>query len=212
MLIRIKQFGEENAADFPPASAGGENFAVVGAVIENLREHAAAQTSGAVQNTTVRKAALRDSVREKMKAIARTARALAIDNPNLSRLFRIPDGDNDQKLIATAREFARESEDFKTDLISFGLRSDFIEAIAANITEFEQALTDKAQATGDKVSATASIDDELELGMNAARRLDAIVRNVYQDRAGKLAAWSSARHIARSSRPADVSASPAPTA
>lgn len=137
MLIRIKQFGQENAADFPPASAGRKNFATIGTVIDNLREHAAAQTSSAGQNTTARKAALRDSIRLKMKAIARTARALAIDNPNLSRLFRIPDGDNDQKLIAAAREFAGESANFKTDLVGFGLQTDFIESLTRAITEFE---------------------------------------------------------------------------
>lgn len=31
MLVRVKQFGIENSADFPPASVGAFKFALVGA-------------------------------------------------------------------------------------------------------------------------------------------------------------------------------------
>ena len=207
MLIRVDGFGKENISDFPTNSAGNINFLKIADVIGKLREHAAAQTSNLLGNTTARKSGLREDIREQMKKIARTARALAIDNDGLHKLFRVPDGSNDAQLIAAAREFADEAERFKTDFIGYNLPADFIEDLEADITGFENLLSEKARATGEKVSATASIDDELELGMNAARRLDAIVRNVYADNAGKLAAWTTARHIQKSPKPA---APPAP--
>lgn len=208
MLIRVAQFGTENAADFPAGSAGTVNFATVVEVIGKLREHHAAQTSGAGGNVTSRKTVLRDAIHRKMKRISRTARALAIDNDNVSRLFRIPEGNNDTEILAAAREFAAKAADHKADFMSFGMPADFIEDLSDAVADFEQLLNEKASATGEKVSATAAIDDEIERGMNAARRLDAIVQNVYHDDAVKLAAWTSARHVQKSPRPSAPVAPP----
>ena len=204
MLIRVNGFGREHAADFPANSAGAVNFARVAEAIDNLREHAAAQISGAARSATTRKSAMRDAIRRKMKNISRTARALAIDNAGFGSFFKIPDGDNDADLIAAARRFAAEAAKSKTDFTDFGMNAGFIEDLMADIAHFENLLGEKAQATGDLVSATAAIDDQIERGMNAARRLDAIVRNVYDDDPATLAAWTSVRHVQKSRR------SPAP--
>lgn len=197
MLIRIGQFGAENAEDFPAGSAGNGNFVTVGEVIEKLREYAADQSSGSGGNVTSRKSVFRDAIRRKMKNYSRTARALAIDNDNLSRLFRVPDGNSDTALLAAAREFVSEAAKYKADFTNFKMPADFIEDLSDDIEDFERLLAESASATGEKVSATAAIDDEIERGMNAARRLDAIVQNVYRDDPAKLAAWTSARHVAR---------------
>lgn len=200
MLIGVESYGTENTTDFAAIPAAVENFDVVRQVIAGLRDYAATQTSGAIGRTTERKAVLRDAVRDKMKGIARTARAAAIDNAGFNRLFRIPDGNNDQLLIAAAREFVSEATNFKAELLRFALPADFIEDLEEDITAFENILNEKAQASGERVSATASIDDEIERGMNAARRLDAIVRNIYRDNPAKLAAWTTARHVRRTPR------------
>lgn len=107
MLTRVRDFGAENAADFPANSVGAESFAAVGAVVGELEQSGAAQTSGASagkQGTTM-KAVARENVREDLRAINRTARALALDVAGLEDKFRMPRGSNDQTLLNTARSF-----------------------------------------------------------------------------------------------------------
>ena len=45
------------------------------------------------------------------------------------------------------------------------------------------------------VEATAEIGEAIRRGMVARRILDGVVRNVYKNDVGKLAAWTSASHI-----------------
>lgn len=197
MFINVNQFGQDNTSDFSPYADAVAGFAAITEVIRNLRESAATQTSGAVGRTTTQKAVLRDAIRRQMKDISRTARALGTNNVGLQRLFRIPNGDNDANLIATAREFATEAANFKADFLRLAMPADFIEVLTADIEAFEQALNNKATAKVTGITATASIDDELKRGMDKVRIIDAIARNVYGNNPAKLAAWTSARHIAR---------------
>lgn len=201
MFVSVNQFGENNPADFSANTTAVNNFAAVAEVIGKLRDHSAAQTSGAVGRTTTQKSVLRDAIRTKMKEIARTARALGIDNVGLHQLFSVPNNNNDTELTATAREFSSEAQKFKADFISLGMTDDFIEDLTADITAFDQALNEKATARVEGVTATASIDDEIERGMKAVKILDAIVRNIYRNNSAKLAAWTSAKHISRSAKP-----------
>lgn len=139
MFITVSQFGQDNAPDFAGNADAVEKFAVITGVIENLRQHAATQTSGAVGRTTVQKSVLRDAIRTKLKEIARTARALGIDNAGLHRLFSVPDNNGDTKLIAAAREFAAEATKFKADFLRLAMPADFIEDLTADIESFEQS-------------------------------------------------------------------------
>ena len=209
MLVRVGQFGDENAADFPAPSAAAENFAVARQVVGNLRASAAAQVSGALRDSTAQKMALRHSLRDRMRHLSRTARAIGIDRPGLSQRFRRPDGDNDQVLLAVARQFAADAAPLQAEFAHYGLPATFVADLNADIAAFETVLEDKATALNERVTATATIDEELERGLKAARRLDAAVRNIYRDQPAKLAAWTSARHIARTNTSTNTPAKPA---
>ncbi|MDQ3820536.1 MAG: hypothetical protein M3362_23035, partial [Acidobacteriota bacterium] len=65
------------------------------------------------------------------------------------------------------------------------------------IKAFEEALANRAQGRETHVNATATIDDLIERGMRIVRQLDPIMRNLFEESPGKLAAWLSAAHVER---------------
>ena len=56
LLIRVRDFGANRATDFPAASLGGQLFAEVAAIIEDVEHHAVAQTTNAASLSSVGKA------------------------------------------------------------------------------------------------------------------------------------------------------------
>ncbi len=76
----------------------------------------------------------------------------------------------------------------------------FLEDLQTDIADLEQ--TTGSQNTGRDAHVTASIDETLARGMDAVRRLDAIVRNKFHADASTLAAWESARHVTRATHTA----------
>ena len=199
-FVGVRDFGAENAADFKAGSAGANNFAAVGAAADEMEQSGAVQTSGASSQMTAQKGLATAELREDLRAINRTARALAVDDADLGALFRMPSGNNEQNLLAAARAFLTGATPLKDRFVEFGLPDDFLEDLQADINHFEQAVSSKGASTGEKVSATASIGDAVQNGLEALRRLRAIVPNKYRDNPAKLAAWTSASHVERAAK------------
>jgi hypothetical protein len=199
MLTRVRDFGAAHAADFPPATLGGEQFALVRAVVEELTRHAAAQASGAgsARQGSASRAVARAALRDELQVITRTARAMALDMPGLETKFRLPRSGSDQSLLATARAFASDALPLKAEFIRHELPADFLESLNTEIEGFENAVNGQNTGKDTRVAATASIDTALERGMSAAQRLDALVRNKFRNDPAVLAAWVSASHTER---------------
>lgn len=197
MFVRVQSFAAERAATFPPESLGGQTVVEIGKVIEELTEAATTQTSGlsSVQRATAERLAAREALRESMQALARTARVLAIDMPGLENKFRLPRSGSDPALLQVARAFAADALPLKAEFISYGMHESFLEDFKADIADLERAMGQQNTGRGAHVSATASVETAAERGMNAVRKLDAIVRNKFRDDHATLAAWESARHV-----------------
>ena len=145
-----------------------------------------------------------------MEAINRTARALALSSPGLDKRFSFPRGNNDQALLTTARSFLANAAPLKAEFLRNELPADFLERLAARIQSFEQNIAVQNQSRGARVTATSAIKNVVARGLNVLRQLDAVVRNKFAADPATLAAWESASHIERASRPARRK-SPAPT-
>jgi hypothetical protein len=197
MLVRVRDFGLANAADFPAGSIGAANFAEINSVITELEESGEAQNSGmsAGKQGTKLKSIARAEIREQMRTINRTAHSMAIDIPGIEDKFRMPRGDNDQILLAAARAFASDGVPFKNQFVEYGLPAAFIDDLNEDITAFGVAVGDRNAAIDEHVGATAAIDAQIERGIIAVRRLRAIVPNRFRDNPAKLAAWTSASHV-----------------
>ncbi|MEW6736358.1 MAG: hypothetical protein AB1489_34015 [Acidobacteriota bacterium] len=212
MLTRVRDFGIAQASAFSPDSLGGELFAIIREIVKQLSEHANAQSSGArsSRSGTSNKAIARAILRENLEVISRTARSMAVDMVSLEDKFRMPRGNNDHTLLTTARAFAKDAQKFKDEFIRHELPDDFLEELNADIADFARAITEQDTTTAAQVVANDTIDEAIEQGMNALRRLDAIVRNKFRNDLAKIAAWESASHVERASRSAATSKISAP--
>lgn len=197
MFVATHGFGTANTADFALLPEAATQFAVVQTAIDALQNHFAAQTSGERGAAVESKAVTRLAIRRKMKDFARTARALNINDAGFRRLFRIPDSNSDQSLIASAREFVEEAGKHSADFARLGIPATLADDLDDDIAALEQAINARTGAHAATVGATAGIDDEIERGMAAETVLDAIMKNVYRNNPVKLAQWKSARHVKR---------------
>jgi hypothetical protein len=209
MVLRVRDFGSEEATAFPPLTLGGQLFATVNAAAIELASHISKQISGvnAAKEGTSTKAGAREALHAAMDRIRRTARAMSQSIPGVDKKFRFAVNLTDQVLLGTAQAFVTAATPLRTEFISYAMPADFIEDLQALITDFERALSAQNVGKEHKVSARAAIEEVLARALAAVRQLDAIVRNVFHDQPAKLAAWESARHIER----APKKNKPAPT-
>lgn len=196
MFVRVQSFAAERAA-FPSDSLGGRTAVELGRVVEELTGAATTQTSGlsSVQRATAERMAAREALRESMQAITRTARVMAIDIPGLENKFRLPRSGSDAALLQTARAFAADALPLKAEFLRYGMPESFIEEFSEDIADLERAMGQQNTGRGAHVSATVTVETAAERGLNAVRKLDAIVRNKFRDDPATLAAWESARHV-----------------
>ncbi|MET0623088.1 MAG: hypothetical protein ABW250_08935 [Pyrinomonadaceae bacterium] len=202
MFVRVLGFADARAEVFPAGSLGAEMVAELKLVTGELTEAATSQTSGlsSVQRATAERTAAREKLRGSMRAFSNTVRAMALDTPGLETKFRLPRGGSDSALLQVARAFAADARPLKDKFLRYGMSASFIEDFEEDIADLERAVGEQNIGRGAHVTATATVESGAERGMNAVRRLDAIVRNTYRNDGAALAAWESARHVESSLR------------
>lgn len=200
MFIATIQFDEANSDDYKDLAEAAAQFTIVRQIVAELQNFAAEQLSGASGRAVEQKSVIAAAMRRKMKRFSRTARALNIDDAGLRRLFRIPDENNYQILASAAREFVEEARRFAADFARLGISAAKINDLEQDVEDLETAIGAKASAQLETIGATAGIDEQIERGMDAATKLDAIMHNVYDDDPVKLTQWQSARHVKRAPR------------
>jgi hypothetical protein len=216
-LTRVRDFGAAHASAFPATTLGGQLFAELNAAVAELTAQAATQVVGfnTSREGTTSKASARAALRERLAVINRTARALAVDQPAIAEKFRMPSGSGNQVLLNAARAFVTNATPLAAEFIKHELPANFLAELEADITDLEQAISAKHHNTEAHVSATAAIDTALESGLNALRKLDAIVRNKFHNDTAILAAWESAshapHHVRKAAPPPPPTPDPLPT-
>jgi len=213
MLRRVGGFGTEHAADFAASSLGGEKFAALGGVIDELEEQGSAQSAGggAARSSTGAKRAAREELRGQMAAISETARAMESARPGLAASFRMPNTNGEQALLNAARAFAEAATPLKNEFIRHELPATFLENLDAATNAFESAQSSQNQNTERRETATAAIEAVVERGRQLVRELDAIVSNKYRKDRATLAAWESASRVERLPRKKKPPVTPPPT-
>jgi len=210
MILRVGDFGVEQAASFPPASLGGQLFAIVIAAAPKLEQHFTKQSLGrsAVREGTTSKAVGRAALRQAVERMRDTARSMSRKMPEIEAKFRLPRSQSDQALIVTAETFAADAIPVKDDFIRYAMPADFLEELGELITEFRNAVDSQQTGEASRVRATAEIEDTLEEAIAAVQELNAIVRNTFADEPGLLATWTSARHVQRLPRTKETPVAP----
>lgn len=202
MFITVRQFGVENAADFPVGSVGATQFAEIAAVIPIIDGHATNQTSGS-RNAGMgfqSRDTARENLREAIADISRTSRSMEYQFPGVSTIFKMPRNNNDRDLLSAAWSFADDAVTYKTNFISYGMPADFIDDLTDLAQAFQDALDAPAAGRSEQVAATAELSSTIRRGMVAVRILDGVIKNKYRNNVGKLASWATASHIERTPR------------
>ncbi len=197
MFIRVDEFGNINAADFPSRSIGGAQFAVIADVIAQIQTLIGDQIAsrGDARFHFATKATMRENLRGELSDINETAHSMVYQFAGIDLKFRMPRAGNDANMLAAARAFYQNSEEYEPQMIQYGLPETFRADLQTAITAFEQSLNAPGGAMDSQVAATADIGEAVRRGMQAVRILDGVVRNKYRGSTGKLAAWLSASHI-----------------
>ncbi|HEX8720940.1 MAG TPA: hypothetical protein VF736_09950 [Pyrinomonadaceae bacterium] len=197
MFARVLAFADERAGAFPADSLAGQAIAELKSITETLNEAATSQNSAfsSARRATANRRAAREALREDMQLLTRTSRVVALDVPTIDARFRLPRSGSDLTLLQIGRAFAEAAEEFKEHFMRYEIPATFFTGFKQKIANLEQAMGEQNVGRGAHVLATATAEAEAERGMNAVRKLDAIVRNKFREDPATLAAWESARRV-----------------
>ena len=195
---RVKKFGTDHAADFPPGSVGGQQFAKIAAAVPQAGAQAADQRSaiGDRGQATKTKAQIHPDLHDQMKAISESAHTLAdLGTPGLDAKFRMPRSGGHGALLTAARQFKKDAEPLKAKFLGVNLPADFLETLDQTITDFDKATDDQTGGLEKQASSTAGLATTQADARKALRALRTIVPNTYRNNPTVLAEWVVASHI-----------------
>ena len=194
----VDAFGIANAADFLPASMGGQQFALIHAAVPQTATLGAAQVSGkdAAHSSVMSKVAGRFHLHNDLLGITTAAHSLALlGTAGLDGKFLMPRSGGDQALLNAARAFQTDAAAFSAQLISLGLPATFLTQLGTDITAFEASITAKGAGVGAQAGATGGLENTAHQAAIALHVLKTIVPNIYKNNPAKLAEWATASHV-----------------
>ena len=205
MVIRVRGFGVEHAGLFPAGTKGAELFGALATVVDELEALAGNQVSGSasIQESSTTKSVARAALKQDVEAISLLSRALAVTTPGLDDKFRVHRNFSDQKLLATARAFAKDALPLKDRFIAFEMNPTFLEELESHITQFERSLVDKNTATDHRVAATAAMEAAMRNALHIVDQLRGLIINKLRNQDGLKEAWLAASRVTRSRKRTD---------
>jgi multidrug efflux pump subunit AcrB len=202
-LVRASEFGIKYAAQFPATSLAKANFARVPALLTEIAP-ADSLPGTPASPATERKQALLDEVWEDLRAIARTARAIAKKEPGFDIAYRLGD-DSHRAIRDTATAVLARLQDAPTaaKFLAYDMPADFVTDLQADLAQISSDTLDQAADLRDAVGGTARVRELIQEGRELIRALDASVKNRFRDDPSLLAEWQTASHIRRRNRKAE---------
>ncbi len=204
---RVQTFGLDNAAGFLPGTKAAGFFTDLGGILAELIKARVGQI-----RTPVAKQTLLDALFADFKDIARTARAIALDEPAFpSAAFRFP-ADYSEATATTHAEAllelleGAENSALRAKFIAFEISPGFVEDLRADLQAIRDINSGKTSDNLEGVENTAAIDTLLGQAQGIITRLDAIMQNKYNNNPDKLTAWKSASHVERAAKKAEPAA------
>lgn len=222
-LARVETFGTEHHGDWPADSDAATSFAKVAQINASLGISKVGQL-----RTPTSKQTLLDALWLDFKAIARTARGIAIDEPGFADPYRLPAGATESNITTHADALLKLLEDNNAPVDSGGdtpaqktakaalrarfirhfIPADFVAHLRTDRDAIDTANQAKTSDNLEGVESTTDIDTLLLAGTQAVIRLDAMMQNLYATDPGKLRAWHAASRVERS--PQRAKKTPAP--
>jgi hypothetical protein len=198
---RVEDFTTANAASFPAGSRAALLIISISAAVQALEQQGSAQDAAVASGleATQRKQAALANLRDLMRPVSETARAMEKQSQGISARFRMPRG-SEQAIINRARAIRDEAAAMTSEFTGRGLPATFLTDLDASIASVESASDAQDQAQRDETAATAAIAQAEQQLIDAVRELSPIVRNIFRNDAAKLASWESASRTERAPR------------
>ena len=206
-LDRVNTFGIENHSDLPAGCEAIARFANVATVSGKLNDFKVGQLRGPASLQT-----LLDALWLDFKDIARTARAIDLDEPGFIGSYRLPGDPTESSIKTHADALLARLADAPGDIPALlaekaALRAKFIGKLTP--TDFVEDLrADRDAIDGKNLTNTAGNLKGLEStegiglllleGGQEVTRLDAMMQNLYRSNPAKLHAWLAASRVERS--------------
>jgi hypothetical protein len=199
-LKRVSTFATNHAAAFPAGSQAAAGFARVGPLLAEIGDDDL--TAGVPASpATGSKAARFDEVWEDLKAIAATARTIALDEPGFAAGFLLGES-TQQAILATAEDFLEKLATPATvaKFVAYDLPADFVTDLQDDLAAIDGDADDQAEDRQDATGDTARIRALVREGRDLLKRLDTSVRNRFRNDPEVLAEWRTAARIHRAPR------------
>lgn len=200
---RTDEFFKSTGANLLTGPKNLELIAELGQILSKLQELSPVQKRKpeAVKGNTQGIKRLADELRHELLKVARTARALEDEAPDLRARFAMPRSPGFSALRKTARAvIANSSPEIQKLFIEAELQPGYLEVISRKLQNFESELANKTDGRKLTTSATAEVAVNFRRGMAVLRKLDAAVRNRVDDRE-LLHTWRLARSVELLHRP-----------
>ncbi|HKP47186.1 MAG TPA: hypothetical protein VJT50_11345 [Pyrinomonadaceae bacterium] len=202
MFVRVRDFGNTHESSFPPTSLTSQVFTQLANVVEQLDTYAAHQvsSSGVVKRGTLTRAEARRALRLDLEVISKTAQIIGIEVPGIQTQFLLPQQENDEALLNTARSFAENAVPLSGSFVTHELPENFLDVLNEDIEEFAEAVARQATGRGQRSAALAGIDETIEEGMTIVKKLDRLIKNKFAENPTALAEWITVSHLERDPR------------
>jgi hypothetical protein len=194
MLIKVDAFGRDFLSDLKAGSKGAAYKATIAETIAKLDATRVQQQPPRATSVEV----LLDALLLDLRAIAKTARAVAQDLPGFSDAFGIP-GHNPAAVLATADNFiaALKKPGVLQYFIDHEASPDLVKNLETDVATIRAEQSNLSSGTTSAVSKTKALGLAIAEGIKAVNYLDAIVANKYGRNAEVLRAWQTASHVER---------------
>jgi hypothetical protein len=193
-LINVDAFGQKYLADLKPDSKGAAYKASIAEIITRLETTRVEQQHPKVTSIEV----LLDALLLDLKAIGKTARAVAQDIPGFADPFILPTY-NPTAVLNAADSFiaALKKEGVLQHFIDHEASPDLLKNLEDDVRKIRKAHSTLSTGTTSAVGKTKAVGLLIAEGMKTVNYLDAIVTNKYARDAEVLRAWQTASHVER---------------
>ena len=145
------------------------------------------------------RALVQELIRRHITPIAKFARAKLRGTPGFAELTFKPDEKRPAALVRAARSMAVAAAPYADALVAAGFPADAIATFSATIDTLADTIAQRGHFRHVRVGSTKGIEEQLRLGREAVKLLDAVLTRQFAFDATFLAAWKSATRIDKKS-------------
>lgn len=190
MLVRVRELGLAEKAQFPETSLAGQLLDQVGESITQVEEFDSTRINS-LRRTAKAKAAAKAALWERLSAMSQTARSIEAVEPTFRNKFQLPKRTSADAVLSAGRAFLESAQPLAATFAAHALQ---VPEFEAALEAFDRAVRDRDTGKAANANARVQIDAALDAGLKAVRRLDAIVRNHIKDEA-LVATWEHERRM-----------------